>query len=93
VERLGLRVPDDLAMVGFDDHPFYEHLSPPLTAVAQPIRELGLAATEMLLALLAGGEPEPSRILPTRIVRRASCGGRADASRAAVASRGIPTAR
>jgi len=76
VERLGLRVPDELALVAFDDHPLFAHLSPPLTAVEQPTRDLGLAATEMLLALMAGEEPgSKSRVLPTRIVHRASTGG------------------
>jgi LacI family transcriptional regulator len=76
IAQAGLRVPDELALVAFDDHPFFAHLSPPLTAVEQPTRELGLAATEMLLALVSGEEPESrGRVLPTRIVRRASCGG------------------
>jgi LacI family transcriptional regulator, galactose operon repressor len=93
VGQLGLRVPDDLALVAFDDHPFFAHLSPPLTAVEQPTRELGLAATEMLLALMAGEEPESrSRVLPTRIVHRASCGGGMEAGgEAAVASRAPTT--
>jgi len=73
--ELALRIPSDLALVAFDDHPFYEHFSSPITAVSQPIHDLGQAAVELLFALMDGREPEPtSRVLPTRIVIRSSCG-------------------
>jgi DNA-binding LacI/PurR family transcriptional regulator len=72
----GLRVPEDLALVSFDDHPFYEYFDPPITAVRQPIRELGQAAAEIVFALMGGAEPpEKSRVLPTTVVKRRSCGG------------------
>lgn len=45
----GMRVPDDLAVVGYDDLIFGSMLSPPLTSVRQPARELGVAAAELLL--------------------------------------------
>lgn len=76
VARLGLRVPGELALVVFDDHPYFEHFSPPITAVSQPIHEMGLAALDMLFALMSGGTPERERILPTQLVVRASCGAR-----------------
>ncbi len=73
--RAGLRIPDDLAVVSFDDHPLYEYFSPGLTAVSQPIHDLGRAAVDLLFSLMDGTEPdEKSRILPTRIVARGSCG-------------------
>jgi LacI family transcriptional regulator len=73
--ELGLRIPSDLALAAFDDHPFYEYFSPPITAVSQPIHGLGQAAVELLFALMDGQEPEQtSRVLPTRIVIRSSCG-------------------
>jgi LacI family transcriptional regulator len=75
--QAGVRIPHDMALVAFDDHPFYEHFSPPLTAVSQPIHDLGQAAADLLFSLLDGkpGGPE-SCILPTRIVQRSSCGVR-----------------
>jgi LacI family transcriptional regulator len=73
--ELGRRIPSDLALVSFDDHPHYEHFSPPLTAVNQPIHDLGQAAADVLFSLIGGTKPaETSRILPTRVVKRRSCG-------------------
>jgi DNA-binding LacI/PurR family transcriptional regulator len=75
VAELGWTIPADLALVSFDDHPHYEHFSPPLTAVNQPIHDLGQAATDLLFSLIDGKTPaESSRILPTRVVKRRSCG-------------------
>jgi LacI family transcriptional regulator len=74
-QELGLAIPSELAVVAFDEHPFYEYFSPPITAVSQPIHRLGQCALEMLFTLMDGKEP-PSRgcILPTRLVIRSSCG-------------------
>jgi LacI family transcriptional regulator len=73
--ELGLTIPKDLALVTFDDHPFYEHFSPTITAVSQPVHMLGQAAAELLFALIEGEQPrETSRILPSKLVIRHSCG-------------------
>jgi LacI family transcriptional regulator len=73
--ELGLRIPGDVALVSFDDHPLYEYFSPALTAVSQPIHDLGQAAADLLFSLMDGTErEEKSLILPTRIVKRRSCG-------------------
>jgi LacI family transcriptional regulator len=72
--ELGVKVPSDLALVAFDDHPYYEYLEPPITAVSQPIPELGRAALDMLFTLMDGKEPETTGlVLPTRLVIRGSC--------------------
>ena len=71
----GLGIPKQIAVVGFDDLPWATSLQPPLTAVAQPARDVGVTAARLLLDRLA--EPErPTRriILNTRLVIRASCG-------------------
>ena len=52
----GLRVPDDLSVIGFDDLFFASYLQPPLTTIRQPRREMGQQAMEMIVALLAGKE-------------------------------------
>lgn len=73
----GVRVPDDVALVSFDDLPWFELLDPPVTAVRQPTRALGEAAVAALLARV-GGDQSPSaeltRTLPGELVVRASCG-------------------
>jgi DNA-binding LacI/PurR family transcriptional regulator len=67
----GRRVPDDVAVVGFDDLEIATRTEPPLTTVHQPVRALGTEMARMLTALLAGQEPSPL-ILPTRLVVRES---------------------
>lgn len=70
-----LRVPDDVALVGFDDLPISAALSPPLTTIRQPIRRLGSVATEALINLLDGALATPYHVLlPTELVIRGSCG-------------------
>ncbi len=70
----GLRVPQDVVVVGFDDIAGARFFSPPLTTVRQPLRDQGLIAAEQVLAVLRG-EPPPSRtVLRTQLVVRQSCG-------------------
>jgi DNA-binding LacI/PurR family transcriptional regulator len=74
IRELGLSIPSDLALVSFDDHPYFEFFEPPITAVSQPIHDLGQAAVNLLFALMEGNEPEQKgRILPTKIIERDSC--------------------
>jgi DNA-binding LacI/PurR family transcriptional regulator len=70
----GLRIPDDLSVVGFDDIDLAAHVDPPLTTVHQPIREKGAVAARLLLArIAAGGAQRPERVrLATDLVVRAS---------------------
>lgn len=69
----GLRLPDDLAVVGFDDEPMSAHLDPPLASVEQPVHRLGYEAAGFLLRILAGDPPDPPvHVLPTRLIERAS---------------------
>lgn len=85
--ELGRRVPADLALASFDDHPYYAHVDPPITAVSQPVHDLGQAAADLLFALMDGQAPERRDvILPTRLVVRRSCGSPAPSS-----PRGTPT--
>ena len=73
--RLGREVPRELSIVCFDDHPFFAHLTPSITAVAQPIEEMGHAVVDMLFRLMAGEEPARTGIvIPPRLVERASSG-------------------
>ena len=70
----GLRVPQDVAVVGFDDLPVSRHLNPPLTTVRAPIERAGWLAASLLLQLLAGEVAEYETILPVELVIRQSCG-------------------
>jgi LacI family transcriptional regulator len=57
VRKAGLRIPEDISIVGFDDTPIAGRLWPALTTVRLPIREMGSAAARLLLAQAAGAEP------------------------------------
>ena len=69
----GRAVPEDVAVVGFDDVAVAAGSTPALTTVRQPIEEMGRAMAVMLLDVLDGREHPPSVVLPTRLVVRASC--------------------
>ena len=69
----GLRLPDELSVVGFDDTPEAEAAHPALTTVHQPLRELGRVAVSQLVRLLDGHQFEPLHVaLATRLVVRSS---------------------
>ncbi|MGC4961569.1 LacI family DNA-binding transcriptional regulator [Gordonia sp. DT101] len=68
---LGLRIPDDLALVGYNDIPVVAQLPVPLTTVRSPAHEIGATAARRLLDLVAGREPETVR-LPVELVVRAT---------------------
>jgi DNA-binding LacI/PurR family transcriptional regulator len=71
----GRSIPKDLSILSFDDHPFFENLIPAVTAVRQPIAEMGKIAVEMLMSLMNGKEPErKAAVLPPTLVVRGSCG-------------------
>ena len=71
--QLGLRVPEDLSVVGYDDLPLASWVGPPLTTVRQPLREMGAAATQILLDMARGRSPKVRRLnLSTELVLRES---------------------
>jgi DNA-binding LacI/PurR family transcriptional regulator/anti-anti-sigma regulatory factor len=74
LQARGIRVPGDVAVVGFDDAEEAERVIPTLTTVRQPIYQQGRQAVEMLLALLAGEQVSEGVKLPTELVVRRSCG-------------------
>jgi DNA-binding LacI/PurR family transcriptional regulator len=73
----GLRVPEDVAIVGFDNWHFSESTQPPLTSIHTPQTEIGKLATETLLTCVADNNQVPIRlILPVELVVRQSTAGK-----------------
>jgi len=67
------RIPDDIAVAGFDDAPFARRMQPPLTTVRQPVEELAIRAATLLLEDMGGDtEPSANQTLPTELVVRES---------------------
>jgi DNA-binding LacI/PurR family transcriptional regulator len=75
IHERNVRIPNDLAVISFDDMPWAVSLRPPLTALAQPAEELGRTSAQLLLDRLKDPH-RPSRqvILPSHLIVRASCG-------------------
>jgi DNA-binding LacI/PurR family transcriptional regulator len=73
LNRAGRKVPDDVALVGFDDHALAQQLRPSLTTVRQPVEELATVAVRRLLAAMCGeeGDQDPT-VLPTELILRES---------------------
>lgn len=80
IQARGLRVPQDIAVVGFDDIPMASYISPALTTVHQPVYELGWHAAQRALEMIRIGEAPHTLatprvlLLPTSLVIRRSCG-------------------
>jgi LacI family transcriptional regulator len=73
LREAGRKVPDDVAVVGFDDIAISAHTEPPLTTIHQPLREMGEAAARMLLAFFAGTPLSETRtVIPTSLITRGS---------------------
>jgi DNA-binding LacI/PurR family transcriptional regulator len=68
----GLRIPDDLSVIGFDDLPFTQVFDPPLTTIRIDPEALGSESFEVLAALMAGETDPPGRVLPVELVVRES---------------------
>jgi LacI family transcriptional regulator len=75
LHELKVRVPNQVALIGFDDIEAWRVTNPPLTAVRQPVAEMGSLAVQILLDRTRfAGKSATRTILPTRLVLRASCG-------------------
>ncbi len=72
----GLQVGKDLALIVFDDPPFAAHVAPPLTAVRQPLKDVGRELANVLVAVIEGREQPRSVLLQAQLIVRQSCGRR-----------------
>ncbi len=74
LHEAGLRIPEDIAVVGFDDVPLSRYITPPLTTVRAPIKSAGYEAARQLINLIEVGQAELFILLPTYVIIRRSCG-------------------
>jgi DNA-binding LacI/PurR family transcriptional regulator len=72
LRHAGRRVPDDVAVIGFDDNEIARYTEPPLTTVRQPVVDIGRTMARQLLRLAGGEQVEPAVVLPTELVVRES---------------------
>jgi DNA-binding LacI/PurR family transcriptional regulator len=73
LREAGLRVPEDVALVGFEDAPVARQTDPPLTTVHQPVEEMGRRMAELLIAMISRAPAGDLHVLlDTHLVRRAS---------------------
>ena len=74
LHEAGLRVPEDISIVGYDDIPEAEFSDPPLTTIRQPMEEIGQAATRLLIQMINDRTAAPSQFLfDTKLIVRSSC--------------------
>jgi LacI family transcriptional regulator len=69
----GLRCPEDISLISFDDHDWAPLFSPPLTVVCQPAYRLGQAAAQLLMQMINGESVEVPPPMPVELIVRASC--------------------
>ncbi|GEM45053.1 LacI family DNA-binding transcriptional regulator [Deinococcus cellulosilyticus] len=74
--RRGIRVPEEVSLVGFDDTRNSEYMMPPLTTVRQPMHELGLSAATALLKMLNDEEVQLEKITPQLVIRESAARAR-----------------
>jgi len=74
IQEAGLKIPGDIALVGYDDRDFAAWIKPALTTIRMPAYEMGQAAARLLLEQFAGEDPEDATQIPGELIIRESCG-------------------
>ncbi len=74
LEEMGIKVPDDLAVAGFDDSDESRIITPPLTVACSDFQDLGRKAVEIIVDMLNGNPVPEETIMPTKLIIRQSCG-------------------
>jgi len=73
VRGMGMKIPDDLSIVGFDDHSMNELIEPPLTTIRQPVKDIGRIAATILLSEIDGTRGDKSKVvLKAELLQRGS---------------------
>lgn len=73
LKELGKRIPEDVAVIGFDDIALSQYVDPPLTTIRQPIYKLGESAVKLLLEMIETGASDGAVVLHPELVERMSC--------------------
>ncbi|SEO89483.1 transcriptional regulator, LacI family [Amphibacillus marinus] len=73
IKEAGLRVPEDISIVGFDDIALAKHVDPPLTTIRQDKDLIGRQAAIILLNKINGDQDSSSRVVPVQLIKRGSC--------------------
>ena len=74
IKKLNLKIPDDISIIGFDEHSYAELLDPPLTTIAQPVSEFGTLGMKTLLKILKGKSIKDKQVkLKSQLIVRESC--------------------
>ena len=75
IREAGLRIPEDIAIVGYDDMPLAVQTTPPLTTIRQPVQNMGALAVEAIIDLINNpGQTTRRIVLKPELIRRESCG-------------------
>jgi LacI family transcriptional regulator len=75
ISENGMKIPDDIALVGYDDLPIALQTNPPLTTIRQPIRRMGIKLVETLLDVIENGAAPPRKVIfDTELIIRETCG-------------------
>ncbi len=73
LKELGLRIPEDVSVIGFDDIELAAYVKPALTTIRQPLQKIGKIAAETLLKMMGGEQIPPTRrLLKVKLVQRES---------------------
>ena len=72
LSKMGISVPDDISLAGFDDYELSKYISPGLTTMVHPKRELGIDAAKMLLSMINKGSKSKPKVLEAQLVKRDS---------------------
>ncbi|SDC24250.1 transcriptional regulator, LacI family [Pelagirhabdus alkalitolerans] len=73
IEEAGLKVPDDISIIGFDDIAIAKHTNPPLTTIKQDKELIGRQAAIMLLDKMNGETKQYTKVVPVQLIKRGSC--------------------
>ena len=74
LQRSGIKIPDDAAVIGFDGLSFTEFTSPALTTIAQPVQELAVESVKLLLSKLKGNKESKIKLIKPYLIHGGSCG-------------------
>ncbi|MFS8541831.1 MAG: substrate-binding domain-containing protein, partial [Tissierellales bacterium] len=73
LKEKGIKIPDEVKVIGFDDISISKYIDPPLTTIAQPIYKIGQEAVNMLLSIIEKKRTSLHKVLDLKLIERGSC--------------------